>query len=157
MSGCSAIWFSGFLFCWSHFPTWPTFHRGRGMPRGGPRGAMRGGAPRGGLGRGNAPRGAPSGRGGPPSNSNRGGSAARSRPPAAGAPRMLPSAAMSHQAGPPSGSQPKADGYEDYVSSSMSGLPKLTWHSFWCLTINPSVLLASIWRIVCRACLWGIW
>ncbi|XP_070776503.1 KH domain-containing, RNA-binding, signal transduction-associated protein 1a [Enoplosus armatus] len=90
--------------------------RGRGMPRGGPRGAMRGGAPRGGLGRGNAPRGAPSGRGGPPSAPSRGGSAPRSRPPAAGAPRMLPSSAMSHQQhqGPPSASQPKADGYEDY-------------------------------------------
>uniref|UniRef100_A0A3Q3GSJ0 KH domain-containing, RNA-binding, signal transduction-associated protein 1 n=1 Tax=Labrus bergylta TaxID=56723 RepID=A0A3Q3GSJ0_9LABR len=60
--------------------------RGRGMPRGGPRGAMRGGAPRGGPGRGSAP-------------------------------RMLPSAAMSHQQhqGPPSGSQPKAEGYEDYA------------------------------------------
>lgn len=86
------------------------------MPRGGPRGAMRGGAPRGGLGRGSAPRGAPSGRGGPPAAANRGGSASRSRPPAAGAPRMLPSAAMSHQQGPPSASQPKADAYEDYVS-----------------------------------------
>ncbi|XP_045918902.1 KH domain-containing, RNA-binding, signal transduction-associated protein 1a [Micropterus dolomieu] len=91
--------------------------RGRGMPRGGPRGAMRGGAPRGGgLGRGNAPRGAPSGRGGLPSAPSRGGSAPRSRPPAAGAPRMLPSSAMSHQQhqGPPSASQPKADAYEDY-------------------------------------------
>lgn len=88
------------------------------MPRGGPRGAMRGGAPRGGLGRGSAPRGAPSGRGGLPSGQNRGGSAARSRPPTAGAPRMLPSAAMSHQQhqGPSSASQPKADAYEDYVS-----------------------------------------
>ncbi|KAM8736313.1 KH domain-containing, RNA-binding, signal transduction-associated protein 1-like isoform 2-T3 [Acanthopagrus schlegelii] len=91
--------------------------RGRGMPRGGPRGAMRGGAPRGGLGRGNAPRGAPSGRGGPPSNSNRGGSAARSRPPTAGAPRMLPSAAMSHQ--PPyeeSYAEPAYEGYDNYYS-----------------------------------------
>ncbi|CAJ1073839.1 KH domain-containing%2C RNA-binding, signal transduction-associated protein 1a [Xyrichtys novacula] len=90
---------------------------GRGMSRGGPRGAMRGGAPRGGLGgRGNAPRGAPSGRGGPPSASNRGGSNPRSRPPAAGAPRMVPSASMSHQQhqGPPSGSQPKSEGYEEY-------------------------------------------
>ncbi|TNN87139.1 KH domain-containing, RNA-binding, signal transduction-associated protein 1 [Liparis tanakae] len=87
--------------------------RGRGMPRGAPRGAMRGGGPRGGLGRGNGHRGAPSGRGGPPSAPNRGGSAPRSRPPAAGAPRMLPSAAMSHQ-GPPSASQSKSDGYEDY-------------------------------------------
>ncbi|KAK9533504.1 KH domain-containing, RNA-binding, signal transduction-associated protein 1-like [Anarhichas minor] len=90
--------------------------RGRGMPRGAPRGAMRGGGPRGGgLGRGNGHRGAPSGRGGPPSAPNRGGSAPRSRPPAAGAPRMLPSAAMSHQ-GPPSASQSKSDGYEDYPS-----------------------------------------
>ncbi|XP_068607784.1 KH domain-containing, RNA-binding, signal transduction-associated protein 1a [Brachionichthys hirsutus] len=89
--------------------------RGRGMPRGGPRGAMRGGAPRGGLGRGSSPRGAPSGRGGPPSASSRGGTASRSRPPAAGAPRMLPSAAMSHQQGP-AGSQSKTDGYEDYPS-----------------------------------------
>merc|ERR1719498_1739292 len=90
--------------------------RGRGMPRGGPRGAMRGGAPRGGLGRGSAPRGAPSGRGGPPAAPARGGSASRSRPPAAGAPRMLPSAAMSHQQhqGLPSASQPKADAYEEY-------------------------------------------
>lgn len=87
------------------------------MPRGGPRGAMRGGAPRGGLGRGSAPRGAPTGRGGPPpAAASRGGSASRSRPPAAGAPRMLPSAAMSHQQGLPSASQPKADAYEDYVS-----------------------------------------
>ena len=88
------------------------------MPRGGPRGAMRGGAPRGGLGRGSAPRGAPSGRGGPPSAPSRGGSAPRSRPPAAGAPRMLPSAGMSHQQHqvPPPASQPKADAYEDYVS-----------------------------------------
>lgn len=88
------------------------------MPRGGPRGAMRGGAPRGGLGRGSAPRGAPSGRGGLPSAPTRGGSAPRSRPPAAGAPRMLPSGAMSHQQHqvPPSASQPKADAYEDYVS-----------------------------------------
>ncbi|XP_008279656.1 KH domain-containing, RNA-binding, signal transduction-associated protein 1 isoform X1 [Stegastes partitus] len=92
--------------------------RGRGMPRGGPRGAMRGGAPRGGPGRGNGPRGAPSGRGGLPSAPNRGGSAPRSRPPTAGAPRMLPSAAMSHQQHqvPPSGSQPKPDAYDDYPS-----------------------------------------
>lgn len=90
-------------------------HRGRGMPRGGPRGAMRGGAPRGGLGRGSAPRGAPSGRGGPASASNRGGTAPRSRPPAAGAPRMLPTPVMSHQPGP-AASQPKTEGYEDYVS-----------------------------------------
>lgn len=85
------------------------------MPRGGPRGAMRGGAPRGGLGRGSAPRGAPSGRGGPASVSNRGGTAPRSRPPTAGAPRMLPTPAMSHQQGP-AVSQPKTEGYEDYVS-----------------------------------------
>lgn len=84
------------------------------MLRGGPRGAMRGGAPRGGLGRGNNPRGAPSGRGGP-AVPNRGGTAPRSRPPVAGAPRMLPSAALSHQQGP-AASQPKAEGYEDYVS-----------------------------------------
>lgn len=84
------------------------------MPRGAPRGAMRGGAPRGGLGRGSAPRGAPSGRGGPPTAANRGGAASRSRPPTAGAPRMLPAAAMSHQQVPPS-SQPKADAYDDYV------------------------------------------
>ncbi|XP_023140311.2 KH domain-containing, RNA-binding, signal transduction-associated protein 1a isoform X1 [Amphiprion ocellaris] len=92
--------------------------RGRGMPRGGPRGAMRGGAPRGGPGRGNGPRGAPSGRGGLPSAPNRGGSAARSRPPAAGAPRMLPSGGMTHQQHqvPPSGSQPKPDAYDDYPS-----------------------------------------
>ncbi|KAM9842418.1 KH domain-containing, RNA-binding, signal transduction-associated protein 1a isoform 1-T1 [Aulostomus maculatus] len=92
--------------------------RGRGMPRGGPRGAMRGGAPRGGPGRGSAPRGAPSGRGGPPSAPNRGGSSSRSRPPASGAPRMLPSSALSHQQHqvPPSGSQAKPDGYDDYPS-----------------------------------------
>lgn len=92
-------------------------HRGRGMPRGAPRGAMRGGVPRGGPGgRGSAPRGGPSGRGGLPSPSTRGGSAPRSRPPAAGTPRMLPSAAMSHQQHqvPPS-SQSKPDAYEDYV------------------------------------------
>lgn len=88
--------------------------RGRGMPRGTLRGAMRGGAPRGGPTRGSAPRGAPAGRGGPPSAPARGGSAARSRPPSTGA-RMLPSAAMSHQAGP-SGAQPKPDGYDEYVS-----------------------------------------
>lgn len=97
---------------WSHFATMLTFHRGRGMPRGGPRGAMRGGAPRGG-----APRGAPSGRGGPSAAPNRGGASSRSRPPAAGAQRMLPSAALSHQQ-VQSGSQPKPDGYDDYVSYS---------------------------------------
>lgn len=85
------------------------------MPRGGPRGAMRGGAPRGAMGRGNAPRGGPSGRGGPPAPAaNRGGATNRSRPPAAGAPRMLPAAALSHQQ-VPSASQPKAEAYEDYV------------------------------------------
>ncbi|MED6244324.1 hypothetical protein ATANTOWER_004648 [Ataeniobius toweri] len=89
--------------------------RGRGMPRGTLRGAMRGGAPRGGPAGGSAPRGAPAGRGGPPSAPARGGSAARSRPPSAGAPRMLPAAALSHQAGP-SGSQPKADAYDEYGS-----------------------------------------
>lgn len=90
--------------------------RGRGMPRGGPRGAMRGGAPRGAMGRGNAPRGGPSGRGGPPAPAaNRGGAAARSRPPTAGAPRMLPTAALSHQQ-VPSASQPKAEAYEDYAA-----------------------------------------
>lgn len=89
------------------------------MPRGGLRGAVRGGAVRGGgPGRGGAPRGAPSGRGGPPSASARGGSSGRSRPPTAGAPRMLPSAAMSHQQHqvPPAGSQSKPDAYDDYVS-----------------------------------------
>ncbi|XP_076017768.1 KH domain-containing, RNA-binding, signal transduction-associated protein 1-like isoform X2 [Genypterus blacodes] len=88
---------------------------GRGMPRGGPRGAMRGGGPRGGMGRGGAPRGAPSGRGGP-STGARGGSAPRSRPPASGTPRMLPTAALSHQQHQalPSASQPKAEGYEEY-------------------------------------------
>lgn len=87
------------------------------MPRGGPRGAMRGGGPRGGgMGRGTGHRGAPSGRGGPPAVPNRGGSAPRSRPPTGGAQRMLPSSAMSHQQGPAS-SQPKAEGYEEYVSS----------------------------------------
>lgn len=96
-----------------HGPT--HLHRGRGMPRGGPRGVMRGGAPRGGLGRGSAPRGAPSGRGGPASANNRGGAAPRSRPPSAGAPRMLPTPSMSHQQGP-AASQPKVEGYEDYVS-----------------------------------------
>ncbi|KAM6913195.1 KH domain-containing, RNA-binding, signal transduction-associated protein 1-like [Xenentodon cancila] len=92
--------------------------RGRGMPRGTLRGAVRGGAVRGGApGRGGAPRGAPTGRGGPPSASSRGGSSARSRPPAAGAPRMLPSSAMSHQQHQvPSGSQSKPDAYEDYSS-----------------------------------------
>lgn len=84
------------------------------MPRGNMRGAVRGGAPRGGPGRGTAPRGAPSGRGGPPSAPSRGGNAARSRPPAAGAQRMLPTAGMSHQQ-VPSGSQPKPDGYDEYV------------------------------------------
>lgn len=90
--------------------------RGRGMPRGAPRGAMRGGAPRGAPGRGGAPRGAPSGRGGPPSAPTRGGSAPRSRPPAAGAPRMLPSAALSHQQHqvPPSATGSKPDAYDDY-------------------------------------------
>lgn len=83
------------------------------MPRGGPRGAMRGVAPRGGPVRGTA-RGGPSGRGGLPSAPARGGSAPRSRPPAAGAPRMLPSAAMSHQQ-VTSGSQAKPDAYEEYV------------------------------------------
>lgn len=34
---------------------------------------------------------------------------------------MLPSAAMSHQQGPGSASQPKADAYEDYVSRSSPG------------------------------------
>uniref|UniRef100_A0A674MPY2 KH domain-containing, RNA-binding, signal transduction-associated protein 1 n=1 Tax=Takifugu rubripes TaxID=31033 RepID=A0A674MPY2_TAKRU len=97
----------------------PPGPRGRGMPRGGPRGAMRGGAPRGGLGRGSAPRGAPSGRGGPASAANRGGAAPRSRPPTAGAPRMLPTPSMSHQQGP-AASQPKVEGYEDYVSSATS-------------------------------------
>ncbi|XP_024149441.1 KH domain-containing, RNA-binding, signal transduction-associated protein 1a isoform X2 [Oryzias melastigma] len=94
--------------------------RGRGGPpgAGGPRGAVRGGAPRGGLGRGTAPRGAPAGRGGLPSAPTRGGNSARSRPPAAGAARMLPSAAMSHQQhqGGPSGSQAKPDGYDEYPS-----------------------------------------
>lgn len=88
------------------------------MPRGGLRGAVRGGAPRGGLGRGSAPRGAPTGRGGLPSAPTRGGNSARSRPPAAGAARMLPSAGMSHQQhqGGPSGSQAKPDAYDEYVS-----------------------------------------
>ncbi|XP_051793162.1 KH domain-containing, RNA-binding, signal transduction-associated protein 1a isoform X2 [Acanthochromis polyacanthus] len=94
--------------------------RGRGMPRGGPRGAMRGGAPRGGPGRGNGPRGAPSGRGGLPSAPNRGGSAARSRPPAAGAPRMLPAGGMSHQQHQPSYEEPYAEpsyeGYDNYYN-----------------------------------------
>lgn len=94
----------------------PPGPRGRGMPRGGPRGAMRGGGPRGGLGRGSAPRGGPSGRGGLPSAPNRGGSNPRSRPPTAGAPRMLPSGALSHQQhqGPAGASQGKAEGYEEY-------------------------------------------
>ncbi|XP_028294041.1 KH domain-containing, RNA-binding, signal transduction-associated protein 1a [Gouania willdenowi] len=88
--------------------------RGRGMPRGGPRGGMRGGAPRGGPARGGAPRGAPSGRGSLPSAPSRGASAAgRSRPPAAGAPRMLPTGAMSHQAGQ-SGASSKPDSYDEY-------------------------------------------
>uniref|UniRef100_A0A3B4AAP2 KH domain-containing, RNA-binding, signal transduction-associated protein 1 n=1 Tax=Periophthalmus magnuspinnatus TaxID=409849 RepID=A0A3B4AAP2_9GOBI len=69
---------------------------GRGMPRGGPRGGLRG-APRGAPGRGGGSRGTPAGRGAAASR----GAAGRSRPPAAGAPRMLPSAA-------------KAEGYEDY-------------------------------------------
>ncbi|KAF7202167.1 KH domain-containing, RNA-binding, signal transduction-associated protein 1a [Nothobranchius furzeri] len=90
--------------------------RGRGMPRGALRGAMRGGAPRGGPGgRGTAPRGAPTGRGGPPAATARGGSAARSRPPASGAPRMLPSAALSHQQ-VASGSQAKPEAYDEYAS-----------------------------------------
>ncbi|KAM4625839.1 KH domain-containing, RNA-binding, signal transduction-associated protein 1-like isoform 1-T1 [Polymixia lowei] len=91
--------------------------RGRGMPRGAPRGgAPRGGAPRGGLGRGGAPRGAPAGRGGPSAAPSRGGSAPRSRPPS-GAPRMLPASALSHQQHqlpPPPASQPKAEAYEEY-------------------------------------------
>ncbi|XP_056151543.1 KH domain-containing, RNA-binding, signal transduction-associated protein 1a [Lampris incognitus] len=92
--------------------------RGRGMPRGSPRGsAPRGGAPRGGLGRGGAPRGAPGGRGGLPTTTTRGGAASRSRPSAAGAPRMLPAQALSHQqhqlALPPA-SQPKAEAYDEY-------------------------------------------
>lgn len=92
------------------------------MPRGNMRGAPRGGAPRGGPGgRGTAPRGAPAGRGGPPSAPTRGGSSARSRPPAAGAQRMLPTAGMSHQQ-VPSGSQPKPDGYDEYVGLHKSAL-----------------------------------
>ncbi|XP_061751492.1 KH domain-containing, RNA-binding, signal transduction-associated protein 1a [Nerophis ophidion] len=91
----------------------PPGPRGRGMPRGGPRGAMRGGAPRGAMGRGNG-RGAPSGRGGPVNASGRGASASRSRPPSGGAPRMLPSSALSHQQVPPSGAQPKPESYEEY-------------------------------------------
>uniref|UniRef100_A0A3Q0SH95 KH domain-containing, RNA-binding, signal transduction-associated protein 1 n=1 Tax=Amphilophus citrinellus TaxID=61819 RepID=A0A3Q0SH95_AMPCI len=94
--------------------------RGRGMPRGAPRGAMRGGAPRGAPGRGGAPRGAPSGRGGPPAAPTRGGSAPRSRPPSAGAPRMLPSAALSHQQHQPayddSYAEPAYEGYDNYYS-----------------------------------------
>ncbi|XP_043999600.1 KH domain-containing, RNA-binding, signal transduction-associated protein 1a [Gambusia affinis] len=89
--------------------------RGRGMPRGNLRGGMRGGTPRGGMSRGNAPRGAPAGRGGPPSAAARGGSSGRSRPPASGAQRMLPASALSHQAGP-SGSQPKPEPYDEYGS-----------------------------------------
>ncbi|XP_077409025.1 KH domain-containing, RNA-binding, signal transduction-associated protein 1-like [Vanacampus margaritifer] len=86
--------------------------RGRGLPRGGPRGGMRGGGPRGGISRGNS-RGGPANRGGP-ATANRGGSASRSRPPAAGAPRMLPASALSHQQVPPSGSQAKPESYEAY-------------------------------------------
>lgn len=97
------------------------FHRGRGMPRGAPRGgAPRGGAPRGALGRGGAPRGAPAGRGGPPTTPSRGGTAPRSRPPTPGSSRMLPAQALSHQQHqlplPPS-SQPKGEGYDEYVSN----------------------------------------
>lgn len=92
------------------------------MPRGNMRGAPRGGAPRGGPGgRGTAPRGAPAGRGGPPSAPTRGGASARSRPPAAGGQRMLPTSAMSHQQ-VPSGSQPKPDGYDEYVGLQKSAL-----------------------------------
>lgn len=89
----------------------PPGPRGRGMPRGAPRGAMRGArgaAGRGGSTRG-AGRGAAAGRGGAAGR----GAAGRSRPPAAGAPRMLPAAALSHQV-PPSASQGKAEGYDDY-------------------------------------------
>lgn len=107
------------------------FPRGRGMPRGNLRGGMRGGTPRGGMSRGNAPRGAPAGRGGPPSAAARGGSSGRSRPPASGAQRMLPAAALSHQAGP-SGSQPKPEPYDEYVSV------KVNKDLFWwpCLLLN---------------------
>lgn len=136
------------------------------MPRGGPRGAMRGGAPRGGLGRGSAPRGAPSGRGGPVSASNRGGAAPRSRPPTAGAPRMLPTPSMSHQQGP-AASQPKVEGYEDYVSSPAS---RLVWDGlrfrgcgvvFFVPTAAVLVdrihFLSVLWRVLSRDWLWGIW
>lgn len=86
----------------------PPGPRGRGMPRGAPRGALRG-APRGAPGRGSAPRGALAGRG---AAASRGGAASRSRPPTAGAPRMLPSAALSHQI--PAASQAKLESYEEY-------------------------------------------
>ncbi|XP_072313218.1 KH domain-containing, RNA-binding, signal transduction-associated protein 1a isoform X2 [Eucyclogobius newberryi] len=86
----------------------PPGARGRGMPRGAPRGGIRG-APRGALGRGGSSRGTPSGRG---SSAGRGGASGRSRPPAAGAPRMLPSAALSHQVSAPS--QGKSEGYDNY-------------------------------------------
>ncbi|XP_020775259.1 KH domain-containing, RNA-binding, signal transduction-associated protein 1-like isoform X2 [Boleophthalmus pectinirostris] len=92
----------------------PPGARGRGMPRGGPRGGMRG-APRGAPGRGGASRGTPAGRGAAVS---RGGAAGRSRPPAAGAPRMLPSAALSHQV-PPAPSQPAYD--ESYAEAPYEG------------------------------------
>ncbi|CAL9686372.1 unnamed protein product [Knipowitschia caucasica] len=85
----------------------PPGARGRGMPRGGPRGAMRG-APRGAPGRGGS-RGTPGARGA----ASRGGAAGRSRPPAAGAPRMLPSSALSHQVSS-APQQGKADGYDEY-------------------------------------------
>merc|ERR1719498_790204 len=81
-----------------------------GRGRGGQFGRGRGGPPGAG-----GPRGRGMPRGGPPSAPNRGGSNLRSRPPAAGAPRMLPAAVMSHQQGPQSGGQGKGEGYEDYA------------------------------------------
>lgn len=147
-----------------HNPT--HLRRGRGMPRGGPRGAMRGGAPRGGLGRGSAPRGAPSGRGGPASATSRGGAAPRSRPPTAGAPRMLPTPSMSHQQGP-AASQPKVEGYEDYVSSPA---PSLVWDVLcfrgcgvvFCVptaavSVDRMHFLSVLWRVLSRDWLRGLW
>lgn len=126
------------------------------MPRGGPRGAMRGGAPRGAMGRGNAPRGGPSGRGGPPAPAaNRGGTANRSRPPAAGAPRMLPAAALSHQQ-VPSASQPRAEAYEDYVRFTLHLI--CCRHRLWLVLICISILIPGCPRgAICRTFIRGIW
>lgn len=66
-----------------------------------PRGAVRGGPPRGG-----AVRGAPAGRGGPPTQSPRGAAAGRARPPAPTGQRMPP---------PQPPHPPAQETYEEYV------------------------------------------